>query len=369
MVTVPFLDLKIQYESIEDEVMSAVKKVFSQAAFIGGDEVQKFEEEFANYSQAQYCVGVANGTDALWLALKALGVGQGDEVITAANTFIATVEAISAVGATPVLVDCDKSTYTIDVTKIEERITEKTRAVIPVHLYGQPADMDPIMNIAKNYNLKVVEDAAQAHGAEYKGKRVGSIGDIACFSFYPGKNLGAYGDGGAVVTHNQDLATKIRLLSQHGSIEKYVHEVPGYNSRLDGVQAAILRIKLKYIEEWTKMRRKNAEIYNNLLRNPEVTKPIEAEYSLHVFHLYVIRTKRRKAFISYLNDKGIQTGIHYPIPVHLSNAYKGLEIPIGTYPVAEKYGNDIVSLPLFPELTKEQIKFVSNAINNFDKDY
>ncbi len=365
MKSIPFLDLNLQFKSIEKEVMDKTYEVFNNSAFIGGNECKLFEEEFAQYCDTKYSVGVANGTDALWLSLKALGIGQGDEVITAANTFIATVEAISAVGATPVFVDHNPTTYTIDVTKIESKITENTKAIIPVHLYGYPAEMDKIIDLAKKYNLKVVEDAAQAHGAIYKGRRIGSIGDIACFSFYPGKNLGAYGDGGAITTNSYELSEKVRLLSQHGSKNKYKHIVPGYNSRLDGLQAAILRIKLKYIEEWTEMRRRNARYYNKLLSDSNYIIPIEEDDTRHVYHLYVVRVNDRNSFIKFLNEKGIQTGIHYPTPVHLTEAYSYLNIAQGTFPISEKTSSEIVSLPMFPELTNEQIEYIVESINEY----
>ncbi|MEH7118602.1 DegT/DnrJ/EryC1/StrS family aminotransferase [Neobacillus vireti] len=363
-MTIPFLDLPAQYYSIKDEVMSAVKQIFENCAFIGGKEVERFEKSFAHYCQSAHCIGVGNGTDALWLTLNAMDIGPGDEVILPANTFIATAEAITAVGAVPVFVDHDKETYTINTTAISDRITEKTKAIMAVHLYGQPADMDPILKIAADHGLKVIEDAAQAHGAEYKGQRAGSIGDAACFSFYPGKNLGAYGDGGAVVTNDQILADKIRLLSQHGSKVKYHHEIAGYNSRLDGIQAAILNVKMKYIEQWTEARRKNATLYRNLLKDSSIVLPAERENCRHVYHLFVIRVKNREAVQNHLLSRGIQTGIHYPTPLHLTQAYKSLGIPEGTFPLSEEYAHDLLSLPMYAELSNEQIREICAALKD-----
>lgn len=359
---IPFLDLKAQYKSIEGEVKKAVEKIFEDCAFVGGKEVETFEKNFADYCHASYCIGVGNGTDALWLTLKAMGIGHGDEVIVPANTFIASAEAITAVGARPVFVDHEKETYTINPEEIPSRITEKTKAIIAVHLYGQPADMDPILEIAAQYGLKVIEDAAQAHGAEYKGRRVGSIGDAACFSFYPGKNLGAYGDGGAVVTNDQELAECVRLLSQHGSKVKYIHEIAGYNSRLDGIQAAILNVKMNYIEQWTEARRKNASLYKEMLKDTNIILPIEKEDVRHVYHLFVISIKDREDAQKKLLDKGIQTGIHYPAPIHLTEAYEGLGIPEGAFPLSEEYAGSLLSLPMYAELTKDQIREICEAL-------
>ncbi|MBT2680362.1 DegT/DnrJ/EryC1/StrS family aminotransferase [Bacillus sp. ISL-35] len=359
---IPFLDLKAQYKSIEIEVKNAVGKIFEDCAFVGGKEVETFEKNFADYCHASYCIGVGNGTDALWLTLKAMGIGHGDEVIVPANTFIASAEAITAVGARPVFVDHDTETYTINTEELPSRITGKTKAIIAVHLYGQPADMDPILEIAARHGLKVIEDAAQAHGAEYKGRRVGSIGDAACFSFYPGKNLGAYGDGGAVVTNNQELAGRVRLLSQHGSKVKYIHEIAGYNSRLDGIQAAILNVKMNYIEQWTEARRKNASLYREMLKDTKIILPVEKEDVRHVYHLFVIRIKDREAVQKKLLDRGIQTGIHYPAPIHLTEAYRDLGISQGTYPLSEEYASSLLSLPMYAELTKDQIREICDAL-------
>lgn len=364
-IKVPFVDLKAQYETIKTEIQSAIAKVLEKGDFILGEELKLFEEEFANYCGVKYCVGVASGTEALWLALLALGIKEGDEVITAANTFIATALAITMAGAKPVLVDIDPKTYNINPKLIEEKITEKTKAIIPVHLYGQPADMDEINKIAKKYNLFVLEDACQAHGASYKGKRCGSLGHAAAFSFYPAKNLGAYGDGGAVVTNSGEIAEKIRMLRDYGQKEKYRHLVRGYNSRLDTLQAAILRVKLKKLDEWNKKRMKAAEKYNELLKKTEAVLPERASDRTHVYHLYVIRTKHRNELQKYLEKKGVFTGIHYPIPIHLQPSFAFLKLKRRSFPIAEKYAEKILSLPMFPEITEQQIKYVAAEIKNF----
>ena len=362
---IPFVDLKAQYDSIKNEIDDAIQIVLNNTSFIMGEELKKFEVEFSRFCDVKHAVGVANGSDALILALRACGIGEGDEVITVPYTFIATTEAISNVGGKVIFVGIDPETYTIDVTKIEEKITGRTKAIIPVHLYGQPADMDPIMELAKKYNLKVIEDAAQAHGAEYKGKRVGSIGDVACFSFYPGKNLGAYGDAGMVVTDNEEIAEKIKLLRNHGRItKKYEHDIEGYSSRLDNLQAAILRVKLRHLNKWNESRRKNARRYNELLSNIEgIITPYEADYAKHVYHLYVIRTeKRRDKLREELKFNGVATGIHYPIPLHLQPAYKYLGYKRGDFPITEKASQEILSLPMFAELSDMQIEEIVKLI-------
>ena len=366
-MNIPFVDLKAQYASIKNEIDSAVKEVIDNTAFIGGSFAKKFEDAFAAFCNVRYCVGVGNGTDALFIALKSLGIGEGDEVITVANSFIATSEAVSMTGARVVFVDIDPKTYNIDINKIEEKISAKTKAIIPVHLYGQPADMEPIIQLAKKYKLKIVEDAAQAHGAEYKGKKIGSIGDMACFSFYPGKNLGAYGDAGAVVTNDGDLAIKARMFANHGRIDKYNHEKEGINSRLDGIQAAVLSTKLKYLDKWTEHRRKNAYLYNKLLNNPMVTTPVELENVKAVYHLYVIKVpaEKRQELQNALKSHGISTGIHYPIALPELIAYKYLNHKDTDFPVASGASQQILSLPMFAELTEEQIKFIADKINNF----
>ena len=365
---IPFIDLKAQYDSIKDEIDNAIQNVINNTSFIMGEELKKFEEEFAWFCDVKYAIGVANGSDALILALRACGIGEGDEVITVPHTFISTAEAISNVGGKVVFVDINPKTYTIDVSKIEEKINEKTKAIIPVHLYGQPADMDPIMELARKYNLKVIEDAAQAHGAEYKGKKVGSIGDVGCFSFYPGKNLGAYGDAGMVVTNNEEIAEKVKLLRNHGRItKKYEHKIEGYSSRLDNLQAAILRVKLRHLNKWNDSRRKNAKKYNKLLNNiGGITTPYEADYSKHVYHLYVIRIeKERDKLREELKSKGVATGIHYPIPLHLQPACSYLGYKRGDFPVTEKASQEILSLPMFAELSDEQIKKIVKLIRSY----
>src|SRR3989338_4105182 len=320
---VPFLDLKAQYFSLKKEIDEAISSVIGDAAFIGGKYVAEFENDFAKYVGARHCVGVGNGTDALFVSLKAIGVGSGDEVIVPANSFIATSEAVTLAGARPVFLDCHSETYNIDVDLIERAITPKTKAIIPVHLYGQPADMDPIMQIAKNRGLAVIEDAAQAHGAVYKGNKVGNFGTAACFSFYPGKNLGAYGDAGAIVTNDDHLAEKIRMFANHGRKEKYLHETEGVNSRLDGLQAAVLGVKLRHLDEWIDSRRGVAGRYDGALQGTVLTPKVLTGVS-HAYHLYVIRVKDREKTQQKLKEIGISTGVHYPIPLPLLPAYRYL---------------------------------------------
>lgn len=365
---IPLVDLKVQYLSLKPEIDQAIQRVIDNSDFILGKEVELFEKEFAAFSEAKYGVGVASGTDALHLSLLALGIGPGDEVITAANTFVATVLAISYTGARPVLVDIDPENYNMDPSLIKKAVTKRTKAIIPVHLFGQPANMDPIMEIARKYNLKVIEDACQAHGAEYKGRKAGSISDIGCSSFYPGKNLGAYGDGGMVLTNNEEVVQKIRMLRNYGSRIKYHHEFRGFNSRLDTIQAAILRVKLKRLEEWNEARRRHALEYNELLKDANVITPKEEDYARHVYHLYVIRVKERNELLEYLKSKGISTGIHYPIPIHLLETYQDLGYKKGSFPITEKYVNEILSLPMYPELREEQINYVAEAINSYASD-
>jgi len=366
---IPLVDLKAQYNSIKSEIDNAIQRVLDNTSFIMGDELKKFEEEFALFCNTKYAIGVANGSDALILALRACGISKGNEVFTVPHSFISTTEAITHVGGKIVFVDINPKTYTIDVSKIEEKISHKTKAIIPVHLYGQPADMDPILKIAKKYDLKIIEDAAQAHGAEYKGKKVGSIGDVTCFSFYPGKNLGAYGDAGMITTNSEEIAKKVKLLRNHGRItKKYEHEIEGYSSRLDNLQAAILRVKLKYLNQWNGMRRKNARKYNELLNNiGGIITPYEADYAKHVYHLYVIRTEDRDKLREELKSNGIATGIHYPIPLHLQPAYKYLGYKRGDFPVAEKSSQEILSLPMFAELSDRQIDEIVKLIKNYKK--
>ena len=359
---VPFVDLKSQYHGIREEINAAVLGALESGQFVLGKDVVAFEEEFSAYSGAAYGMGVNSGTSALHLALLAAGVGPGDEVITVPFTFVATVAAIVYTGATPVFVDIDPSTYTMDVTQIESAITAKTKAILPVHLYGQPADMDPILEIAKRHGLVVIEDAAQAHGAEYKGRRVGSIGDLGCFSFYPGKNLGAYGEGGMVVTSNPEYARTIRMLRDWGAERKYEHVLKGYNYRLEGIQGAILRVKLRYLEAWTEARRANARLYMKLLADSDLAMPQEARNTRHVFHVFAVLAEDRNALQQRLQADGIQTGIHYPIPVHLLPAYADLGYKQGQFPHSEYAANHELSLPMYPELTMAQIENVVEGV-------
>jgi len=363
-MNIKFVDLKVQYDSIKDEIDETINAVIADSAFIGGKYLKTFEQNFADYIGTRHCVGVGNGTDALCVSLKAMGIGNGDEVITAANSFIATAEAITAAGARVVFVDSDKETYNIDTNLIERAITSKTKAIIPVHLYGQPADMAEIKDIAQRYNLVVIEDAAQAHGARYNGKNVGSLGDSACFSFFPGKNLGAYGDGGAITTNNTDLAEKIRMFANHGRAQKYNHEFEGVNSRLDGLQAAILDVKLKHLEKWTERRRAVAEMYTERLKD-KVCTPFVMKDVRHVFHLYVIRVKDRETLQGKLKEKGIATGIHYPIPLPFLKAYKYLQHNPSDFPVAYSFKDEILSLPMHGNITDEQVEYViGNILEN-----
>jgi dTDP-4-amino-4,6-dideoxygalactose transaminase len=364
---IPFVDLKAQYDSIKKEIDEAIAAVISQTAFIGGPYLKEFEEAFARYAGVDHCVGVANGTDALFVALKTLGVGPGDEVITAANTFVATSEAIKMAGAQVVFCDCNSTTYNIDVAQLESKITSRTKAVIPVHLYGQPADMDPIIALAKKHNLRIIGDAAQAHGALYKGRPIATLADITCYSFYPGKNLGAYGDGGALVTNNLEWANAARMFANHGRTKKYDHDLEGINSRLDGLQAAILSVKLRYIEEWTERRRENAYRYNEALKGAGVVTPEELPAVRAVYHLYIVRVpaEQRDKFQDALKAAGIDTGIHYPIALPYLNAYKHLGHKPSDFPNALKASQEIVSLPMFPELTREQVTYIARKIREF----
>ncbi len=360
---IPFVDLKAQYSSIKEEIDPVIKEILDNTNFIMGQPVEQFEKEFASYCNAKNCIGLSSGTSSLLVALKAAGIQQGDEVITTPHTFIATTEAITELNAKVKFVDIDKETYTINPELIEKAITEKTKAIIPVHLYGQSADMDPIINIAEKHNLTIIEDCAQAHGAEYKGKKV-PVSSIGCFSFYPGKNLGAYGDAGAIITNDNEIAEKAAIIRDHGRKkgDKYIHTITGSNYRLDALQAAILRVKLKHLDEWTERRRNNAKTYNDLLKDI-VTIPKEAEYAKHVYHLYVIRVKERDRLKTFLKEKGISTGIHYPTPLHLQPALKSLKYKEGDFPITETTSKEILSLPMFPELTQEQIEHITQMIN------
>ncbi|AKG23979.1 DegT/DnrJ/EryC1/StrS family aminotransferase [Calothrix sp. 336/3] len=361
---IPFVDLRAQYLSIKDEIDTAVLRILDSTQFILGKEVATFEQEFAAYCNAEYGIALNTGTSALHLALLAAGIGPGDEVITTPFTFVATVAAIVYTGATPVFVDIDPISYTIDVSKIEAAITAKTKAILPVHLYGQSADMDPIMAIAQRHGLVVIEDAAQAHRAEYKGRRIGSIGDIGCFSFYPGKNLGAYGEGGAVVTNNAEYAKTIGMLRDWGQESKYHHVLKGYNYRMDGMQGAILRVKLRYLDAWTEARRNHAAVYDKLLINSGVTTPTVMPYSYHVYHVYAVRTNQRQRLQDQLNEEGIQTGIHYPIPVHLQAAYADLGYKVGDFPHSELAAKEVLSLPMYAELSTAQVNTVAQTLQS-----
>lgn len=370
---IPFVDLKAQYKSIEQEIQSAINEVLENSTFINSRQVDNFEKKFAELIGVKHCIGVGNGTDALIIALKTLGIGAGDEVIVPANSFIATSEAVTAAGARVVFVDNHPDTYNIDVDKIKEKITLKTKAIIPVHLYGQMADMDSILNIALNFNLKIIEDAAQAHLSEYKmknstWKKAGTLGDMATFSFYPSKNLGAYGDAGAIVTDNDETANLARMYANHGRIAKYNHEFEGYNSRLDGLQAAILNVKLKYLQEWTDKRKMVASKYSELLsRIQGIVLPIVGKQFNPVWHLYVIRTERRDDLQAFLKDKSIATGVHYPIALPNLEAYKYLHKFREDFPIASQYQMKLLSLPIYPELTFEQQNYIVSQLKSFSK--
>jgi dTDP-4-amino-4,6-dideoxygalactose transaminase len=380
---IPFLDLKAQYKEIESEVIPIVTQAMADGMFIGGSQVSGFEEEFAEFCDCNYCIGVGSGTDALRFALLAAGVGSGDVVVTVPNTFIATTEAISQVGATPVFVDIDPHTYNMDPQKLEQLLKEKyaqttkaaslldnppIKAVLPVHLYGQPADMDPILEIAHHYDLVVIEDACQAHGATYKNRKVGSMGKAGCFSFYPGKNLGAFGEAGAVVTRDEGVAQKVRMLRDHGQARKYFHDFEGYNGRLDAIQAAVLRVKLNRLQDWNRSRRDHAALYKQLLQHiPGIVLPVESEFIESVHHLFVILADDRHRLQNFLAEKGISTGLHYPLPLHLQKAYMRLSHTKGDFPVAESAAERLLSLPMYPELTHQQIICVCNGIEEFIK--
>ena len=363
---IPLVDLKAQYSAIKEEMNAAIAGVLESAQFISGPEVKSFEEEFAEFCGAKYAVGVGNGTDALSLALRSTGVGPGDEVIATANTFIATAEAISSVGAVPVFVDVDPVYYNMASAALEAAITSRTRAVVPVHLYGQPAPMEDICSIARRHGLIVVEDAAQAHGASYKGKRIGIWGDLACFSFYPAKNLGAYGDAGAVVTDDEGAAEQVRLMRDHGRVDKYIHERIGVNSRLDSLQAAVLRVKLRHLDEWNRRRRHLAATYSGALSDFQwITAPEEIPDGRHVYHLYVIQLEDREALRDHLVEAGVATGIHYPVPLHLQPAYHHLGYREGRFPVSEALADRIVSLPMYPELSEHIVQDIAASIGEF----
>lgn len=360
---VPFLDLHQQYESIREEISDSINAVIQRTAFAGGPFVSQFEKNFADFCGVQHAIGVGSGTDALWAALTVLGVGDGDEVITVSNSFIATAEAVSRCGARPVFVDIDEQRYTMDPALLERAVTNKTRAIIPVHLFGQMADMDPILEIARDRNLYVIEDACQAHGATYKGKKAGSMGDAGCFSFYPGKNLGAYGEAGAVVTNDPKIDERIRILRDHGQTQKYHHGVVGWNARMDGIQGAILDVKLRHLESWTQKRREAAAEYDRLLSNINgVRLPEEFSEGRHVYHLYPILVAGRDRVMKEMADAEVYCGIHYPVPIHLTEAYQSLGYEAGSFPVTEQYAAELLSLPMFPELTEEQTAHAAAAL-------
>jgi dTDP-4-amino-4,6-dideoxygalactose transaminase len=361
-IQVPFVDLKAQYAGIKSEIDAAWQRVVSNASFILGKEVADFERAFAATVGAKEAVGVSSGTAALFLALSAVGVGPGDEVITTAHTFIATAAAVSQLGARPVFADIDPRTYNLDPNRVEDAITERAKAILAVHLYGQPADLRPLRDIARRHGLWLIEDAAQAVAAEYEGERCGNIGDLACFSFYPSKNLGAYGDAGAVTGNDESLLARVRKLRDHGRTSKYEHDEIGFGQRIDALQAAILATKLSHLEEWTEARRAHAHLYSELLSSSGVTIPFESPNVRHVYHLYVIRTPRRDAMWQQLKDKGIEVGVHYPIPVHRQQAY--LKIGYGeiSLPVTEQAASEVLSLPMYAELTSEQIEYVAQAL-------
>jgi dTDP-4-amino-4,6-dideoxygalactose transaminase len=361
---IPFLDLKAQYATIKDDIQQAVARVFETGQFVLGDEVAAFETEFSRYVSAEHGVAVNTGTSALHLALLAAGVGPGDEVITVPFTFVATVAAIGYTGASPVFVDIDPRSFTMDASQLEAAITPRTKAIIPVHLYGHPADMDPILAIARKHGLVVIEDACQAHGAEYKGRRVGSLGDIACFSFYPGKNLGACGEGGMAVTGNAKYAETMRMLRDWGQSKRYHHTLRGFNYRMEGLQGAILRVKLRHLDGWTDARRSRAAEYARFLAGADVVRPVEMPYARHVYHVYAIRTADRAELQRSLQSHGVQTNIHYPIPVHLQEAWRDLGYVAGDFPHSERAANEVLSLPMFPELSNIQVEVVSAAVHH-----
>lgn len=361
-LSVPFVDLKAQYQTIKPEIDAAIASVIENTNFILGPQVAAFEKAFAEYVGGAFCVGVNSGTAALQLALMACGIGEGDEVIVPSFTFFATAETVSVLGAVPVFVDVDPVSYTITAAGIEKAITPRTRAIIPVHLYGQAVDLDPISTLAEQHNLHVIEDAAQAHGAEYKGRRVGGLGTAGCFSFYPSKNLGAYGEAGAVVTNDEELAHQLRLLRQHGQTSKYAHAIVGYNFRLEEIQAAVLNVKLAHLDKWNNGRRERAARYNELLSETELVLPREMEYARHVYHVYTVQCDNRDELQNRLTAKGIQSGVHYPIPIHLQPAYASLSYKAGDLPVTERLCERVLSLPLFAELTDAQQSAVVDAI-------
>jgi dTDP-4-amino-4,6-dideoxygalactose transaminase len=366
MIKVPFVDLYAQYLSIKPEIDKAIETVIQESAFIGGTPVRAFETTFKEAYGVKHCISCANGTDAIYIVLKMLGIGTGDEVITVANSWISTSETIGQTGATPVFVDIEPNYSTIDLDKIEEKISPKTRAIIPVHIYGQTSGIKKIKELCTKYNLVLIEDCAQAHFAEFEDQYAGTFGDAATFSFYPGKNLGAYGDAGCIITNNDGLADKCRMYANHGALEKHKHQIEGINSRLDGLQAAILSAKLPFIKEWNEKRIQHALYYNELLKGCEhVVCPKIRPNGKHIFHLYVIRSKKRNALKEFLEKNNIQTAVHYPTALPFMQAYRHLSHSVDDFPVAAQFQNEVLSLPMFPELTKEQIEFVAFKIKEF----
>jgi dTDP-4-amino-4,6-dideoxygalactose transaminase len=362
---VPFLDLRVQHEPLMTELVDAFRQVTETSAFAGGPFVARFETEFAAFCQTQHALGVGSGTDALWLSLMALGVGPGDEVISVPNSFMATAEAISLCGARPVFVDIDERSYTMDPAQLERAITLRTQAIVPVHIFGQMADMDAILAVARRHGTPVVEDACQAHGAEYKGRRAGSLGVAGCFSFYPGKNLGAFGEAGAVTTDELELRSKIRVLRDHGQAAKYFHSTIGWNARMDGIQAAVLSLKLPRLETANTARRTHAQLYDQLLADePRVIRPAVASHSRHVYHIYAVRVRDRDGALQRMTSRGVNCAIHYPVPIHLQKAYSFLGLGPGSFPVAERCARELLSLPMYPELRAEQIEFVVNTLKD-----
>jgi dTDP-4-amino-4,6-dideoxygalactose transaminase len=364
-MAIPLVDLKIQYAPLKEEILSGISKVFDGMQLFLGENVQALEKEFTVYCGAQHGIGVSDGTQALHIILRAMGIGAGDEVITVSHTFIATVEAILLVGAKPVFVDIDPATYLMDVSQVEAKVTPQTKAILPVHLYGQTVDMDPLLEIAHRHGLRVIEDACQAHGAEYKGRRSGSLGDAAAFSFYYSKNLGAYGEGGFITTNDTELYRKMRMLRDHGSEKRYYHDLVGMNSRLDEIQAVVVRAKLPHLSQWNEQRRQHAHKYHSLLAGLPVQTPVERAGNSPVYHLYVIRTPQRDALQAGLKERGIGSGIHYPVPVHLQRAMAYLGYQAGDFPATEKVVGEILSLPMYAELTDDQISSVVDAIRDF----
>lgn len=365
MKNVQLIDLKKQYESIREEITSAAIEVLDSGQYILGPQVQKLEREIAEYCGTQYAIGVANGTDALLLTLDAMGIGPGDEVITTPFTFFATAEVVSQMGATPVFVDIDPRTYNIDCSKIEQAITPRTKAIMPVHIFGQPADMDEIMAIANRNGLTVIEDACQAIGSEYKGKRIGSIGHAASFSFFPTKNLGGYGDGGIIVTNDEALAKQLRILRAHGSNPKYFHSMIGYNSRLDPLQAAMLSVKLKYLDGWNGKRAELAGKYNEAFKALPIICPHLAEERKHAYHLYILQTNNRDGLMKHLEENGVASGVYYPVPLHRQEVYHGLGYEEGSLPISEEASKRTMALPLYPEMTEDEQQYVIETVKNF----